>query len=285
MHIAQPSVHRTQLTAMDIQSAGLFRSARVASKPIHSHSIVEVVYYLHGSVQCRVGNQVLDADPGTILVIPAGIPHGEVSVGPWACFYLLIKRPVLPDGLLQLHDDEDRSVERVCMTLLREWRSQQEGRETMLSLLLDQLGVLLRRLKPPAAPSSAELLVRQLERALEERFTEPVTISGLCNDLGVSCSYLRAQFVRLRGQAPMHRLQHLRAQHALAAIQSSNQSLETIAEICGYASASHLSRHVKRTTGKSPGEFRLRTEGSNDECNEHRRVGTSRGPFRPGDES
>ncbi len=261
MHNSQPGMHRTQLTVMDIQSAGLFRSGRGASKPLHSHSVGEVVYYLHGPVQCQVGNQLLDTVPRTILVIPAGMSHGEVSVEPWACFYLLIKRPMLPDGLLQLHDDEDRSVERVCMTLLREWRSQQEGRETMLSLLLDQLGVLLWRLKPPAAPSSAELLVRQLERALEERFTEAVTISGLCSELGVSCSYLRAQFVRLRGQAPMYRLQHLRAQHALAAIQSSNQGLETIAEISGYASASHLSRHIKRTTGKSPGEFRLRTEG------------------------
>jgi transcriptional regulator GlxA family with amidase domain len=53
-------------------------------------------------------------------------------------------------------------------------------------------------------------------------------------------------------------LQAIRVQHALGIIRNSNLSLETVAHACGYDSASHLSRHVKRVTGQSPGALRGR---------------------------
>jgi AraC-like DNA-binding protein/quercetin dioxygenase-like cupin family protein len=256
MHNSPRDMHGTQLSATDIQSVGYFKSVQGLGKQIHSHTVWEAVYYLQGAPKCRVDDHVIDTVPGTILLIPPGVPHGEISKEPWACFYLLIKRSMVTEEFLELHDDGDRSVDRICTALAREWRSKQAEREKMLVLLLEQLGIVLRRLHPSTAPSPAEALVRQFERALEERFTEPTTISSLCREVGVSSSYMRAQFMKLRGQTPSQRLQQMRAQHALAAIQSSNQSLETIAEISGYASASHLSRHVKRATGKPPGDFR-----------------------------
>jgi AraC-like DNA-binding protein len=212
-----------------------------------------------------MGDEVIDAYPGLLVSIPPGLPHGEIARGPWSCYYLLIDRAPFGDQVLQLVDDADRPAHHAITSLIREWASEREHRLAMISLLLGQLHILLRRMVPVVAPSSADLLVRRFERLLEERFTEPITISALCAELDVSDSYMRALFSRLRGQSPMERLQQLRARHAIGVIQRSNQSLEFIAEMCGYASASHLSRHVKKVTGRSPGEFRTTTVLSEEE--------------------
>jgi transcriptional regulator GlxA family with amidase domain len=126
----------------------------------------------------------------------------------------------------------------------------------MLSLLLGQIDILLRRAYVQRRLSPRERLVRDAERWLEERFAERVVLKDLASEVGVSPSYLSAQFMRLRGRTPMAYLQELRVQHALMLVRNSNLGLETIASLCGYDSASHLSRHVKRATGKSPGSFR-----------------------------
>jgi transcriptional regulator GlxA family with amidase domain len=54
----------------------------------------------------------------------------------------------------------------------------------------------------------------------------------------------------------MSTLQTFRIQRALALISQTDLSLENIAQMSGYDSASHMSRYIKRSTGKSPGAFR-----------------------------
>ena len=54
----------------------------------------------------------------------------------------------------------------------------------------------------------------------------------------------------------MDYLQALRVRSALGMLRNGDAGLETIADACGYDSASHLSRHIKRATGVSPGALR-----------------------------
>jgi transcriptional regulator GlxA family with amidase domain len=67
---------------------------------------------------------------------------------------------------------------------------------------------------------------------------------------------LRAYFARLRGCSPLAYVQKVRLQHAWMFLTTSDITLDRIAELSGYDSASHLSRHVKRACGKSPGSLR-----------------------------
>jgi AraC-like DNA-binding protein len=133
-----------------------------------------------------------------------------------------------------------------------------QEREEMTALLLEQLDILLRRAREQVHLSEIERLVGEAERLLQRRSSGPVTIQQIAGELGVSSSSLRAQFVRLRGQTPSAHLQSVRVQHALALLRNSSAPLQAIAHACGYDSASHLSRHVKRATGTSPGALRTR---------------------------
>jgi AraC family transcriptional regulator len=140
--------------------------------------------------------------------------------------------------------------------IVREWASQEAKRHNMLAAMMTQLDILLGRTYEQGLLSAAERVVREVERRIEEGYAKTITISTIASDLGVSHSYLRAQFSQLRGRAPMAYLQTVRVQHALALIRSSDTCLEIIAELCGYDSASHLSRNVRHATGRSPGAFR-----------------------------
>jgi transcriptional regulator GlxA family with amidase domain len=51
-------------------------------------------------------------------------------------------------------------------------------------------------------------------------------------------------------------LQEIRVRHALNLLRTSDITIEAVALQCGYDSASHLSRHIKRATGKTPGSLR-----------------------------
>lgn len=259
MHNSLQAMRTTQPGEPTVIAAGRYKDERGTGKPLHSHPTWEVVYYLEGKLLCRIGDGAREVRPGAVLVIPPGTVHGEIAGEPWACYYLLLEGSEPTRWPEFAQDDAGRTLGHLCQVLVGEWRSTQRYREKMLALLLGQLDLVLRRSGVGSPPNAAERRVREFERVLEERFVEHPTISDLAREVGVSYSYLRAQFVRLRGQTPMERLQELRAQQALAMIRNSDQKLELIAELCGYASASHLSRHMVRATGKRPGK--LRAEG------------------------
>ncbi len=256
MHKSPRTLHESQLDASWLHSAGPYRSDQGQGKPLHKHPVWEVVYYIEGSARCRVNTDLLDFRPGVMMALPPGTPHGEVSSEPWACYWVLFDDPSLVRQPIVIANDSDSSIRQVVTQLVREWRSDRPRRDDMIDHLLGQLGIILHRATTAARPCAAELLVQQFERALEDQFHNPVSISTLSEEFGVSASYMRAQFQRYRGVSPMERVQQLRVRQALVSIQNSTLPLEAIAETCGYSSASHLSRQVKRVTGRSPGAFR-----------------------------
>jgi transcriptional regulator GlxA family with amidase domain len=153
-------------------------------------------------------------------------------------------------------DDLDRSVERLVSAIAREWQTCQSNQKRMLELLVAQLQIICERLENDPAPSSAEQLVRRAERLLEESFTSAQSIAEVANQLNVSPSALRSHFANLRDYSPKEYQQRLRLNRALELVRTSSLSLEDIAGLTGYDSASHLSRHVKGATGSTPGQFR-----------------------------
>jgi quercetin dioxygenase-like cupin family protein len=69
---------------LDEQAEMLVVAERLApgdAIPLHRHRIDEVVVYLAGTVQLRVGDEVRDAGPGDVAFVPAGTPHGMRNAG------------------------------------------------------------------------------------------------------------------------------------------------------------------------------------------------------------
>jgi transcriptional regulator GlxA family with amidase domain len=116
--------------------------------------------------------------------------------------------------------------------------------------------LLLKRAHAEHAMAPGEQAVLRAERCLEERCAERVTLHEVAREIGVSPSALRQYFHDVRNCSPREHLRRLRCDKAVRFLRTSSLKLEAIAELCGFDSASHLSRCVKAFTGKAPGRLR-----------------------------
>lgn len=246
---------------INLLGAGALKSPKGKNFPTHQHYEWEVVYYRAGFIECPIGNEVFRTRPGLVLLTPPGIPHSEVALTDYANYWLNLKVSPFPDWPRFCFDDREHNLERLFGAIKQEWNGQAPEREEMLGLLLKQLNLSLGRAFSAGQISEGEKMASAAARLIEQQYTSPLTITKIAGQLGVSPAYLRLQFGRYQGNNPLAYLQALRLQHALQLIGSSSLTLEAVARLSGYDSASHLSRHVKRETGKNPGEFRPDSPG------------------------
>jgi len=239
-----------------LQFAGVYSAAAGDHKPLHQHTCWELVYVRTGQIGCPIGDAFYEGEPGVLLVTPPATPHTEIAHTAWSCFYCGIEAPVPLPWPRMCRDDPDSTLAHLCMGLIREQRGHSPDSTEMLALLLQQLSLHLRRAYERRQLPSGERIVRDAEHFFHERLATSFTIATVARELNVSPTVLREHFRHARGQAPLARLHSLRVERAVVLIRTSDLTLEAIAQLCGFHSASHLSRHVKRITGKSPGTFR-----------------------------
>ena len=241
---------------LQLVGAGQYEAECGHDFPLHVHTTWEIVLYRAGSIQTVVGTESYATASGMIVATPPGVPHAEYALTSYANYYLGIQAPVHTPWPRTCMDDADQQLAHVCRSLVIEWNAQRTDRVTMLNLLLQQLDLLLRRAAGTPHPSISEKLVTNAERYMQEQYHRPLSIGEIAAELGVSPSTLRLHFVRVRGDTPMVALQRLRAQRACELLRTSDLTLEAIARVCGYDSASHLSRQIKKFTGARPGMLR-----------------------------
>ena len=258
MHESWEALHKTPRTPLRLQIAGQYAAPEGKDFPFHRDRTWEVIYYRSGAIDSVVGGEHHPGLPGVVLAIPPRLLHGELAKTAYVNYFIQIDAPEDQPWPRICYDDEHGSIGNVCGAIVREWLGGATERSRMIGLLIDQLDVTLRRALEQTHLPEGERIVREAERLIGERFRGQVMIADVAREIGVSPSGLRALFGRHRAGTPMAYLQAIRVQHALGIIRNSNLSLETVAHACGYDSASHLSRHVKRVTGQSPGALRGR---------------------------
>ena len=252
------SLHKaTQSPArFHLRSAGNYSAPKGQDYPLHQHSSHELIFYLSGAVRVIIEGQAIDAQPGMVLIIPPKAQHCDIAISDYAQYYLRIQ--IAPEIELPGYhfDDVNRSLTHVAAQITREYQANHTDKELMLSLLLQQLELLLLRQQYTAIPSKAELIVREVERLIEAQHSKAISIKDLVRPIHASASSIRSHFAKIRGYSPKQYLQQVRLKHVFELLRESDLSLEVIATLTGYDSASHLSRHVKRVTGRTPGSFR-----------------------------
>ena len=239
--------------------AGAYRAAAGATFPLHRHQTWEVAYYRHGLVACPVGSHLYEANPGVVVLTPPHTYHAAIARTAYADYYLGIDAPADHPWPAICFDAAERTIQQVCRALVREWGGQGPEREALITLLLAQLDILLRRAALQGDRSATEAILDQLLGCADDRFAEGLTVAGIAREVGVAPQTLRAHFAARRPYSPHAYLQRMRLDHAIALLRGSTLTLEAVAGTCGYCSASHLSRHVKHATGVRPGAMRAGT--------------------------
>lgn len=232
---------------------GRHSGAQGSRFPPHEHQDWEFVFYTSGNVVVRQGDGDIPASAGTLLTTPPHTSHSEFGITPYSNIYLQVFSDPDTPWPLVVHDDASGSMARVLETLADEDPSEMR----MRTLLFEQLELLMERSSSRRALSNPALqLVLRAERRLRDRLTDPFTLAALANELRVAPSTLRLAFLRERKMPPRERFAEIRMQQALSQIRNSTMTLEHIAHVTGFSSASHLSHSVKNATGRSPKDIR-----------------------------
>jgi AraC family transcriptional regulator len=111
----------------------------------------------------------------------------------------------------------------------------------------------------PGTNNSQALTPQQCNRAIEyieEYLGDNLTLAGIARAAGVSTSRLNGEFKRSLKLAPHQYVLNARVRRANALLVSTNLSLVQVALQCGFSNQQHMTRMVRRMTGRTPGAIR-----------------------------
>lgn len=259
MHETQEILHESPRANPRICGAGAYEAPLGKDFPLHQHPTWELVYYRTGNIACLIGDEQYEAQPGAILLTPPQTPHAEYARTAYSNYYFTVEAAPDKDWPRICFDDPEGSLGHVCQMIVKEWRADSRDHTAMLDLLAVQIDLLIHRSSRATKMSETERLVMQVEAKLQQRLASSITLRQIAREVGASPSAIRAAFAQIKGCSPNRHRQNLRMQHALAMLQGSSLTLEAIASLSGYYSASHLSRHVKAAFDASPGRLRVKS--------------------------
>lgn len=232
----------------------------------HSHRTWEILAILsgEGTVSFEEGEVAFDAY--SVFCVPPNFPHRELSDTLYQDYWFQVSDfPLSPEtGLIVLQDGADRNISSL-MGLIYPllYRRDDERIQSLLEHLTDALEELL-LLKCHQRP--VDLRVGQIQRIITQNMSDPYfRIEDCLQKSGYCPDHIRRLFVREIGKTPREYLIDLRiraAKKLLSLRHVHNDTIEQIAEGCGFSDLAYFSRAFKKRVGVSPTEFAAHAEST-----------------------
>jgi AraC family transcriptional regulator len=276
----------TPITAARLaEGVALHRGVRPAGEGVgrHTHDFHSVTVLLSSpgsSLWCYGGGKCRSVRPaaGDVFFCPANVPTAVRTEKAFESILLCLSPAVFRRGAddaggVTLENTtpavmrRDSFVHRVVTSLADEvGREGQAGGELFASSLATALGVHLSReyasgsgsYKPVARLSDDELA--RLDRHIARNLDTPLTLDGLSSLLGRSRFHFARLFKASTGVTPHQYVIRRRVERARELLRAGGVIAE-VALAVGFASQSHLTAHVRRAFGCTPGQLVGRPPG------------------------
>jgi AraC family transcriptional regulator len=103
------------------------------------------------------------------------------------------------------------------------------------------------------------LTLQQCNRAIEyidKHLGDNLTLAGIAKAAGVSTGRLNSEFKQAMKLAPYQYVLNARVRRANTLLMSTDLSLALVALECGFSNQQHMTRMIRRVTGRTPGAIR-----------------------------
>ncbi len=232
-----------------------------------------LIYCAEGEGWCEVGGKRLALHPHEALLIPRGEPHtyGAAEQNAWSIHwahfigteaeYFLYQ---LPPGEHTLAVDESCAA-RVEALFNACYNSFEAGfalhrliycaqilHHLLGCLLFDNRAFSAERERESAHARSIEPMLAFLQQNVERQ----VTLAEMAEQAKLSASQFSFLFKQQTGYSPVDYFIHLKMQHAVALLTSTEKSVHEIAYELGYQDPYYFSRLFKKVMGASPRRYR-----------------------------
>jgi AraC-like DNA-binding protein len=100
--------------------------------------------------------------------------------------------------------------------------------------------------------------VEQVKNFLLEHHAGELTLEEIAQHVRLSAEHLARTFRKETGQTVFGYIEHLRVEQARAQLAGSSLTVNEVAAVTGFGTASQLCRTFKRVTGETPLAYRLK---------------------------
>ena len=216
--------------------------------------------------------------PGAVDVIPAGTPayFRMGAASEHTCMLLadrFIRRVAREAGadpdafeVAPFFDTPDPQIERIGMSLLSEMQTQGLGGELFAESLANVLALhvlrshsSLGRASRRRVGSEGGFSRRSLGRAtdyINDNLSRKLTLAEIAGAAHMSPHHFARSFKKDTGLSPHRYVVRQRVERAKALLANTDLTVFEVARAVGFANHSHLSSHVRRLLGVSPGALR-----------------------------
>ncbi len=225
--------------------------------PRHSHATSRFCLLLSGAYSESWQSSLRTRRPGALTFHPAGEEHSSLFHSPVRCVHLELS-PALPlpwKSLSQPLDCLERPLAGQVRRLQLEWEDQDDFSLLALESLTYDLLISAGRTGPPR--SVPTVLAGLAMEIIQERFAAPLTLSDIAHSLDVHPVYLARVFRQAFRRSVGDAIRDARIQFALAEIRRNTTPLADIALSAGFTDQSHMTRTLRRFTGRTPSQFRV----------------------------
>lgn len=193
-----------------------------------------LLVYLHGRVLDEVAEQVFDADPATVELLPRLAVHDP--------FVEQLARRIL-DALVSRDPD--------CTGLYADTLA-----HALAAHLVHRHSSRTRHAPPPASGSPAAL--RRAVEFIEANLSQPLPLHDIAQAAGLTPLYFIRAFRRRHGETPHQYVLRRRVERAEQMIQASDLTNAEIALATGFSSQSHFCTVFRKIVGMTPTAYRDR---------------------------
>ncbi|UKS28262.1 AraC family transcriptional regulator [Paenibacillus sp. HWE-109] len=220
-----------------------------------------------------IGGRDLVMTPGTLLILPAGVPHDyfpDQSEDDWELGFVAFSGSAADSILEHLANHKPTLLKKTqfhehwnkleslwqLINLNREngfWESSRSMYDMLLSVLEEQTNQEVKqRISPVRQPNTA---LQEAIRIIHDHYNERLHLSNLARAVGYSVQHFHRLFVGIYGASPMLYIQQIRMRRSLQLFhENPNMTVEQVAQQLGMET-SYFIRIFKRTYGQTPKQF------------------------------
>ena len=241
---------------------------------MHSHeNHVEISIIYSGTSRYLIGDCKQLIQPGDIIIYNSGVAHDELSgpdtqIGSYFFAISNIALPGLrPNALLAdnvtpvFHVERDfQTLLGLCETMLQQMEQFSEWTRYLLHFetqaLLEIVWRSIYHERSPQEGKNPYYLGQKIKEYIDEHYHEPISIKNICQDLGLSESYVSHTFKDMLGYSPMQYALRCKIGEAQTLLISTDYSITEIAHMVGFDAQSHFNQRFIKFVGISPSKFR-----------------------------
>lgn len=160
------------------------------------------------------------------------------------------------DSFVSLHDNQFSEFQSIFKKMLDEFLNRQKGYEDILRVYLLELLIKIFRQMEPRQSAGNESYIDLALRFIQDNYHEKLSMNDIAYRSFLSKSYFSQLFKKNTGMCFSDYLQKVRVEKACELLFSSDSSVEEIALKTGFCDTKFFYIVFKKTTGKTPGEFR-----------------------------